>query len=112
MRAQREHRMNDRVVKEPKLVRRIREAFHCVASVLAEMAGQIFDFHLAFTHHWTARFRRRFINADLGVFTLCEELEFGQWCRRDLKRQIEPELQAWREEGLDLFDGVTKFYHC
>ena len=112
MRAQSEHRVNDgavKVRKEPKLLRRSR-----VASALAEMAEQIFDFHLAFARHWTARFRRRFINADLGVFSLCEELDFAQFCR-GLKKPIEPELQAWREEDLDLFEGfegVTKFYHC
>ncbi len=105
--------MNDRVVKEPKLLRRILEAITRVASVLTEMTGQIFDFHLAFARHWTARFRRRFINADLGVFSLCEELDFAQWCR-ELKNPIDRELQAWREEDLDLFEGfesATKFFH-
>ncbi len=82
-----------------------------VASVLAEMTGQIFDFHLAFTRHWTARFRRRFINADAGVFTLCEELDFLGWCK-NLKTPTDSELQAWREEDLDPFEGVTHFYHC
>ncbi len=106
MRAQSEDRVN-----EPKLLRRIREAIRRVASVLAEMAGQIFDFHLAFTRHWTARFRRRFINADAGVFSLCEELDFAQFCR-NLKEPIDPEPQAWREENLDPFEGVTKFYRC
>ena len=91
------------------MLRRIRESIRRVSSILAEMAGQIFDLHLAFARHWTARFRRRFINPDLGVFSLCEELDFAQWCR-DLKKSIDPELQAWREE--DLFAGVTKFYHC
>ncbi len=113
MHAQREYRVNDRVLKvrkEPKLLRRIREATR-VASILAEMTGQIFDFHLAFTRHWTARFRRRFINAELGVFSLGEELDFAQWCR-DLKKPIDPELQAGREEDFDPFEGVTKFYHC
>ena len=101
MRAQREHRMNEQF----EMLRRIR-----VANVLVEMTRQIFDFHLAFARHWTARFRRRFINADLGVFSLCEELDFVQWCR-GLKKPIEdPELQAWREE--DLFEGVTKFYNA
>ena len=93
------------------MLRRIFEAIRCVANILAEMAGQIFDFHLAFARHWTARFRRRFINADVGVFSLCEELDFAQWCR-DLKKPINSELQPWREEDLDLFEGVTKFYHC
>ena len=105
--------MNDRPVKvrrESKLVRRIREATRAAASVLAEMAGQVFDLHLAFTRHWTARFRRRFINVDLGVFSLCEELEFRQWCRDHLNKPIDPELQACHEE--DLFEGVTHFYHC
>ena len=105
--------MNDRVVKEPKLLRRILEVILRVASVLAEMAGQIFDLHLAFTRHWIARFRRRLINADLGVFSLCEELDFAQWCR-DLKEPIDPELQAWREGDLDFFEGFesgTKFFH-
>ena len=116
MRAQREHRVNDRAVKvreESKLVRRIREAITRVASALAEMAGQIFDFHLAFARHWTARFRCQFINADAGIFSLCEELDFAQWCR-DLKKPIDPELQAWREEGLDLFESFesgTKVFH-
>ncbi len=114
MRAQSEHRVNDRAVKvrkEPKLLRRLPEAIRRVASTLAEMTGQIFDLHLAFTRHWTARFRHRFINADLGVFSLGEELDFAQWCR-DLKRPIDPELQACREGDLDLFEGVTKFYNC
>ena len=93
------------------MLRRIRESIRRVASVLAEMTGQIFDLHLGFTRHWTARFRRRFINADLGVFTLCEELDFAQFCR-DLKKSIDPELQVWCEEDLDPFEGVTKFYHC
>ena len=108
MRAQSENRVN-----EPKLLRRIREAIRRVASVLAEMAGQIFDLHLAFTRHWTARFRRRFINADAGVFSLAEELDFAQFCR-DLKEPIDPELQACHEEDLDLFEGFesgTKFFH-
>ena len=77
------------------------------------MTGQIFDLHLAFTRHWGARFRRRFIDADAGVFTLCEELDFAQWCR-GLTKPIDPELQAWREEDLDLFEGFeseTKFFH-
>ena len=93
------------------MLRRILEAITRVASILAEMTGHIFDFHLAFARHWIARFRRQFINPDLGVFSLCEELDFAQWCR-DLKKPIDPELQAWREEDLDLFDGVTKFYRC
>ncbi len=80
-----------------------------VASVLAEMTRQIFDFNLAFTRHWTARFRRRFINADLGVFSLADEVDFLKFCR-ELKKPTDPELQVWREE--DLFEGVTKFYHC
>ncbi len=109
MRAQSENRVN-----EPKLLRRIREAIRRVASALAEMTGQMFDFHLAFTRHWTARFRRRFINADLGVFSLCEELDFVWWCRRNLNKQIDSELQAWREEDLDLFESFengAKFFH-
>ena len=93
------------------MLRRIREAIRRVASVLAEMATQIFDLHRAFARHWSARFRRRFINADLGVFSLPEELDFAQFCR-DLKEPIDPELQAWREE--DLFEGFengTKVFH-
>ncbi len=92
------------------MLRRIREGIR-VASVLAEMTGQVLDLHLALMRHWAARFRRRFINVDAGVFSLAEELDFAQWCR-DLKKPIDPELQAWREEDLDLFEGVTKFYHC
>ncbi len=92
-------------------MRRILEAIRHAASVLAEMTGQIFDFHLAFARHWSARFRRRFINGDLGVFTLCEELDFATFCRK-LKSPIDPELQAWREEDLDPFEGVMKFYRC
>ena len=115
MRAQREHRVNDRAVKvreESKLVRRIREAITRVASALAEMAGQIFDFHLAFARHWTARFRRRFINADLGVFSLADEVDFAQFCR-DLKKPIEdPVMRRLLEEDLDPFEDVTKFYRC
>ncbi len=112
MRAQ--HRVNDQAVnvhKEPKWLRRICEAIRHVASVLSEMTGQMFDFHLAFTRHWTARFRRQFIDADLGVFSLCEELDFAEWCR-DLKAPIDPELQACREDDPNPFEGVTKFYHC
>jgi len=104
--------VNDRAVKvrESKLVRRIREAIRAIASVLAEMIGQIFDFHLAFARHWTARFRRRFINADLGVFSLADEVDFLKFCR-DLKKPTDPELQAWREWD-DPFEGVTKFYNA
>ena len=106
--------MNDRavkVLKEPKLLRRIREAIRRVASVLAEMAGQILDLHFAFTRHWTARFRRRFINGDLGVFSLCEELDFVKFCR-DLKKPItDPVMRRLLEEELDIFDGV-KFYNA
>ncbi len=91
------------------MLRRILEATRNVTNVLVEMAGQIFDFHLAFMRHWTARFRRRFINADAGVFTLCEELDFLGWCK-NLKTPTDSELQAWREENL--FEGVTKFYQC
>jgi hypothetical protein len=90
------------------------ETLRRVAIGLAEMTEQIFDLHLAFARHWTARFRRRFINPDLGVFSLCEELDFAQWCRRELKKPTDPELQAWREEGLDLFEGFesgTKVFH-
>ena len=82
MRAQSEHRASDRAVKvhkDQKLLRRILEAIRRIASVLAEMTGHIFDFHLAFKRHWTARFRRRFINADRGVFSLADELDFAQW---------------------------------
>ena len=94
------------------MLRRILEAITRVASALAEMTGQIFDFHLAFTRHWTARFRRRFINADLGVFSLLEELDFAQWCR-DLKKPIEdPEMRRLLEEDLDPYEGVTKFYNA
>ncbi len=107
--------MNDRPVevrKEPKLVRRIREATRAAASVLAEMTGQIFDFHLAFTRHWTARFRRRFINADAGVFSLADEIDFVKFCR-DLKKPITDRvMRPLLEEDVDLFEGVTKFYHC
>lgn len=114
MRAQSEHRVSDRAVKvrkEPKLLKLFLDTVGRVASVLAEMTGQIFDFHLAFARHWTARFRSRFVNADAGVFSLADEIEFAQWCR-DLKNPIDPEPQPWREEDLDLFEGVTKFYHC
>ena len=108
--------MTDRVLKvrnEPKLLRRILEAVRRVASVLAEMTGQIIDFHIAFTRHWTARFRRRFISADSPVFSLADEVDFVKFCR-DLKKPIDPELQAWREWDLDLFEGFesgTKFFH-
>ena len=77
------------------------------------MAGQIFDFHLAFTRHWAARFRRRFINADLGVFSLADEVDFLKFCR-ELKKPTDTELQACCEEDLDLFEGFesgTKFFH-
>jgi hypothetical protein len=77
------------------------------------MAGQIFDFHLGFAHHWAARFRRRFIDADAGVFNLCEEFEFRRWSR-DLEKPTDPELQAWCEEDLDLFESFengTRFIH-
>ena len=95
------------------MLRRILETLRSVTSVLAEMTGQIFDLHLAFARYWSARFRRRFINADLGVFSLCEELDFAQWCR-DLKEPIDPELPVWREGDLDPFEGFesgTKFFH-
>ena len=77
------------------------------------MNGQIFDLYLAFTRYWIARYRRRFINADAGVFSLGEELDFAQFCR-GLKEPIDPELEVWREENLDLFEGLesgTKFFH-
>ena len=45
------------------------------------------------------------------MFTLCEELDFAQFCR-DLKKSIDPELQVWCEEDLDPFEGVTKFYNA
>ncbi len=93
------------------MLRRILETVRRVSSVLAEMATQIFDFYRAFAHHWTARFRCQFINADLGVFSLFEELDFALWCR-DLQTPIDPGLQACREEIEILFEGVTKFYHC
>jgi len=80
-----------------------------LASVLAEMTRQIFDFHLAFARHWSARFRRRFINPDAGVFSLADEVDFLKFCR-ELK-PIDPELQAWREWD-DPFEGVTKFYNA
>ncbi len=92
------------------MLRRIRESIRRVASVLAEMTGQIFDFHLAFARHWTARFRRRFINAGLGVFSLADEVDFLKFCR-ELKKPTDPEPQAWREWN-DPFGGVTKFYRC
>ena len=95
------------------MLRRLPEAIRRVASVLAEMTGQIFDFHLALTRHWAARFRRRFINEDAGVFGLCEELDFAQFCR-GLKEPIDTELQVWHEGDLDLFEGSesgTKFFH-
>jgi len=94
--------MNDRI----EMLRRIR-----LASVLSEMANQIFDLHLAFTRHWTARFRRRFIKADAGVFSLCEELDFAQFCR-GLKEPIEnPEMRRLLEQDVDwLYD--VKCYRC
>ncbi len=94
------------------MLRRIREATR-IASVLAEMTTQIFDFHLAFMRHWTARFRRRFINADAGAFSLADEVDFLKFCR-ELKKPIDREPQAWREEDLDFFEGFesgTKFFH-
>ena len=83
-----------------------------LASVLAEMTGQIFDFHLAFMRHWTARFRRRFINADAGVFSLADEVDFLKFCR-ELKKPTDPELQAWREwdDPFEGFESGTKFFH-
>ena len=39
MRAQSEHRVNDRAVKEPKLLRRIREAIRAAANGLAAVIG-------------------------------------------------------------------------
>jgi hypothetical protein len=92
------------------LLRRILEAIRRVANILVEMAGQIFDFHLAFARHWTARFRRRFINADAGVFSLADEVDFVKFCR-ELKKPTDPELQEWREWN-DPFEGVTKFYNA
>ncbi len=92
------------------MLRRILEAIHRVSSVLAEMTGQILDFHLAFARHWTARFRRRFISTDLGVFSLADEVDFLKFCR-ELKKPTDSEPQAWREWD-DPFEGVTKFYHC
>ncbi len=75
------------------------------------MTGQIFDFHLALTRHWTARFRRRFINADAGVFSLSDEVDFAKFCR-DLKKPIEdPVMRGLLEEDVDwLYD--VKCYRC
>jgi hypothetical protein len=82
-----------------------------VASVLAEMTGQIFDLHLAFTRYWAARFRRRFINADAGVFSLADEVDFLKFCR-ELKKPTDPELEVWREENLfEGFESGTKVFH-
>jgi hypothetical protein len=95
------------------MLRRILEAIRNVTNVLVEMAGQIFDFNLAFMRHWTARFRRRFINADAGVFSLADEVDFLKFCR-DLKKPTDPELQVWREENLDPFESFesgTKLFH-
>ncbi len=83
---------------EPKLLRRILEAITRVASVLVEMTTQIFDFHLAFARHWAARFRRRFINEDAGVFSLADEVDFAKFCG-DLKKPIEdPVMRRLPEE--------------
>jgi hypothetical protein len=100
------------VRKEPKLLRQILEAIPSVTSLLAEMATQILDFYLAFVRHWSARFRRRFIKPDLGVFSLCEEFDFAQWCRIALKNPIEdPEMRRLLEQDVDwLFD--VKCYRC
>jgi len=96
--------VNGRVVK-------VREAIRRVASVLAEMARQIFDFHLAFVRHWTARFRRRFIKADAGVFSLADEVDFLKFCR-DLKKPItDPVMQRLLEEDVDWLWNV-KCYRC
>ena len=92
------------------MLRRIFETIRCVANILAEMAGQIFDFHLAFARHWTARFRRRFINPDAGVFSLADEVDFLKFCR-ELKKPTDPEPQAWHEWD-DPFEGATKFYNA
>jgi hypothetical protein len=83
-----------------------------LASVLVEMAGQIFDFHLAFARHWTARFRRRFINADAGVFSLADEVDFLKFCR-ELKKPTDSEPQEWREwnDPFEGFESGTKFFH-
>jgi len=93
-------------------VRRIREAIRTVASILAEMTGQIFDLHLAFTRHWIARFRRRFIRPDLGVFSLADEVDFAKFCR-ELKKPTDPGLQAWREwdDPFEGFESGTKVFH-
>ena len=94
------------------MLRRIFEAIRCVANILAEMAGQIFDFHLAFARHWIARFRRRFINADRGVFSLADEVDFLKFCR-ELKKPTDPELEVWREcnDPFEGFESGTKIYH-
>ncbi len=92
------------------MLSRIVEVIRTFASILAEMTEQIFDFHLAFARHWTARFRRLFVNTDLGVFSLADEVDFLGFCR-ELKKPTDPELQAWREWD-DPFEGVTKFYNA
>ena len=93
------------------MIRLIIETFGCFASALAEMVGQVVDCHLALARHWTARFRRRFIDADVGVLSLYEELDYAQWCR-DLKKPIEdPVMRRLLEEDVDwLFD--VKCYRC
>jgi hypothetical protein len=94
------------------MLRRILKAIRRVANILAEMTGQMFDFHLAFARHWTARFRRRFVNTDLGVFSLADEVDFAKFCR-DLKKPTDPELEVWREwnDPFEGFESGTKFFH-
>ena len=78
---------------------------------LTPVIGRTLDFLLALARHWTARFRRRFINADAPVFSLADEVDFAKFCR-DLKKPIEdPVMRRLLEEDIDwLFD--VKCYRC
>ena len=114
MRVQREDRVSDRAVrvrKEPKLLKRFLATIRSDASAIAEMTGQICDFHLAFARHWTARFRRRFIKPDAPLFSLADEIDFVKFCR-DLKKPItDPVMRQLLEEDVDWLWDV-KCYRC
>ncbi len=90
------------------MLRRILEAIRGIASALAEMTGQIFDFHLALTRHWTARLRRRFINENSPVFSFADERDFARFCR-ELKNPTEDPMLRPLEEDAEWLRDVECF---
>ncbi len=74
------------------------------------MTFQLRDRARGLVLHLAARFRRWFLRVDAPVFTLAEEIDYARFCR-ELKSPLDPEIQAWIEAELDIFEGV-KFYNA